>query len=78
MRALGFPDVANDRAKVELRKLARRLGSLTPEYIVSRRQNISSVDLNQRIWKNTFQRSRLAEAAYPEWIETYDDAFSMK
>jgi superfamily I DNA/RNA helicase len=34
MSALNFPDVENDRARVELRRLARQLGVLTPDYIV--------------------------------------------
>ena len=34
MSALDFPDVANDRAKVRLKGLARRLGALSPDYIV--------------------------------------------
>jgi superfamily I DNA/RNA helicase len=34
MSALGFPDVANNRARAELARLARRLGALSPDYIV--------------------------------------------
>lgn len=34
MSALGFPDVADDRAKSELKRLAGRLGVLAPNYIV--------------------------------------------